>query len=210
MFSGERVRLLLRTYRTELLSGGGVIAGSAVLGAALGLLWWFWAPRLELIASPHGALLVDEEPEEFISSDGRFALIVAVAGLVVGFTMWFWRSKRGPVLLVSLALGGLASSVVMWQLGEEAARVNGRDLISKVELGSSVSVPIVQLHATGLLFLQALLAVVTYVVCASWSREPELRPGLSVEPATPRLEPKLDKAQPGAMQLQLKNVVKAE
>ncbi len=179
------MKLRWHRWRGEVLASGAVIGALTVLGAVLAVLWWQVAPQLDIVASPRGALIAQEQPEEYISSDGRFGLIVGVAGIVAGLAGWLVRRFRGPHVLIALALGALAGSWVMWQVGEEIGTVHGRDIVSVLAAGERDQVPIVELHALGLLFLQPLLAVVTYVVCVSWSSTPELRPTRTVPTQEP-------------------------
>jgi hypothetical protein len=171
----DRFRRKLRKHRNELLGYLTVTLIVGMLGIGLGLIWWWWAPKLALLISPRGALITKDQPEEFIASDGRFAIIAGVAGVVLGLAAWFLRRWRGPGMVLALGVGSFASSWVMWKLGEEVGRVNGRDLISAASMGQRVSVPIVDLRSTGLLCLQSLLIVLTYIVCTSWSKSPDLR-----------------------------------
>jgi hypothetical protein len=191
---GSRARQwqIWQRRRNEVIAAGVLIAVLAAVGVGLSLLWWWWAPQVDIVASPRGALVANEQPEEYISSDGRFGLIVAVAGIAAGLAVWLVRRFRGPVLLVALALGTFAGSWVMWQLGEEIGAVHGRDIAAALAMGEHARAPVVQLHSMGLLFLQPLLAVLTYVVCVSWSSTPDLRsPPVAPEqsPAEPGREP---------------------
>ncbi len=177
-----RLRQAWRQRRGVMVAAGVLVAVLTVVGAGLAVLWWWWGPQLDIIASPRGALVANEQPEEYISSDGRFGLIVGVTGVVAGLAAWLARRFRGPELLLALALGAFAGSLVMWQLGEEIGTVHGQDIVDAMVMGESGQVPIVELHATGLLFLQPLLAVLTYVVCVSWSSTPDLRSTPAVLP----------------------------
>ncbi len=70
--------------RSELVAVAGTVVAGAVLGLAAALAWWALAPRLPLRIAHEGALFVEEQPEEFVASDARFGLLLAIVGVVIG------------------------------------------------------------------------------------------------------------------------------
>ncbi|MGH3546472.1 MAG: hypothetical protein ACRDPW_11205 [Mycobacteriales bacterium] len=174
--SAPRLRQAWQLHRGEVAVCGGVFGALSLIGAVLAVVWWWWAPQLDVVVSSRGVLINVDQPEQYITSDGRFGFIVALTGVVTGLAVWFIRRFRGWSLLLALALGALAGSWVMWQLGEEIGATNVESIVSAMTLGDRGHIPIVELNSLGLLFLQPLLAVLTYVVCVSWSSTPDLRP----------------------------------
>jgi hypothetical protein len=93
--------------------------GLAVLGIALGVLWWALAPRADYRITSGGPVAIGNPSEELlIADDGVFVLIVAGLGLIAGIATWLVRRRRGVAWLLGVALGTLASSAVAWQVGE--------------------------------------------------------------------------------------------
>lgn len=100
-------------------TGAVVVVGLVALGAVLGAVWNLIAPTVPLVVDENGELVFADVsvPQEFIGSDGWFAVVVAVAGVVSGVVVW-WRLRRQPFgALVGIAVGGVLASVVMWRVG---------------------------------------------------------------------------------------------
>ncbi|WP_182442638.1 hypothetical protein [Streptacidiphilus sp. PB12-B1b] len=115
----RRARPSARALRTELLVGLALVAGSALLGLVMGLVWHWVAPKVPLYADSSDIYLLDPEGEQSISADLYFAGIGLVCGLLTG-GLAYWRSRArqgGIAVAVGLALGGLAGGYVAWKLG---------------------------------------------------------------------------------------------
>jgi hypothetical protein len=161
----ERVR--------EVLWAALIAVGIAALGAPLALLWSALGPHVDVVMTSEGPGLVDYNTEAFVAGDGRFALITAVVGALCGFGAWLLRRWRGPVLVIGLALGSLAGAWIMWKLGVKIGVEEYERLLQEAKTGQEFEQPM-KLRAEGLVYLQALVAVVVYVVNAAWSRHPDL------------------------------------
>jgi hypothetical protein len=102
-----------------------VLAGSAVLGLAGGLIWGEAAPRATLQEIGAGtAELVDAETRAFIGADVWFCGIAVVAGLLTG--LLGYRFALAPrtggtraAVAASLIAGAVAGSFAMLWLGEQ-------------------------------------------------------------------------------------------
>jgi hypothetical protein len=108
-----------RTLRTELLIGAALLAGSALLGLLMGLVWHWVAPRVPLYADSQDIYLLNPEGEQSIATDMYFAIIGVVCGLVTG-GLAYWRSRAregGLGVAFGLVLGGLLGGWIAWQLG---------------------------------------------------------------------------------------------
>ena len=89
----------------------------AVLGAGLGLLWLWLAPRVPLYSDGKAVFLKDPEGEEAVGADGTFVLLGLAFGAVTGL-LAFARDRSGGVgRLLGLTAGAVAGSVVAWRLG---------------------------------------------------------------------------------------------
>ena len=90
--------------------------------------------------------------------------------------------RRGPILLLGLAIGCLGAAFVSWKTGTWWGKDDYDSLLQYAAPGRQFPMP-VKLDAKGLLFLEPLTAVLGYVVVAAWSRFPDLKadPGLKRE-----------------------------
>lgn len=179
----------------DALAGLVVLLGVAALGAPLALLWSAIGPHVLVLMTPNGAILDDYNTEAFVGGDVTFGAIAIGAGIITGALAWALRRWRGPALLVGVALGGIAGAWVTWKLGHRIGLSEYRDLVENAAPGRRFEQPM-QLRAHGLIFLQATVAVIVYVVNAAWSHRPDLGaaphspppafPGASLEWAVPQ------------------------
>ncbi|MFF0449498.1 ABC transporter permease [Streptomyces sp. NPDC004609] len=103
--------------RADLRDGVIVVVAVALLGIALGLLWQWLAPKVPLISDGEAVFLTDTEGEESIGSDGTFALLGMVFGVITAAGVFWFRRRGGVVLVAALALGGLLGSLLAWRTG---------------------------------------------------------------------------------------------
>ena len=165
-----------------------ITASLIVLGAVLGVIWEAWSPaRPPGVRIPGGTVQYSETSESFAASDGRFALIVAIVGLAAGAVVWSRRSVRGPWVAFALAVGGLAGSWVMAEVGHLLGHgTNDGKLYTKIP-----HLPL-SLHMTGLFAIEALLAVLVYSVLAAFAVDDDLGrpdPGRDLARRRPGVEP---------------------
>jgi LPXTG-motif cell wall-anchored protein len=91
----------------------------ALTGVPAGLVWWWLAPRADFRITDSGPAAVGNPSSELlVADDVVFALVLAGTGLLLGAAAWFLRRRRGVATVVALALGGCATGLVAWQLGE--------------------------------------------------------------------------------------------
>jgi hypothetical protein len=147
------------------------VGGPTLAGVVIALIWREWAPKTAafVIAGADGKpVVIPDESESQIAGDGRYLLMTVLVGIAVGAATWLIRRQRGPIALLSLAIGSLLGSVVAWQLG--SALATGRHTGA---LNSQIRLPLT-LHATALVFAQALVAVVVYLVLTGLSSTDDL------------------------------------
>ncbi|QKW19166.1 hypothetical protein HUT16_08900 [Kitasatospora sp. NA04385] len=103
----------------ELRIGAVITGAGVVLGAVLGLLWLWLAPRVGYAVQDNHILYRDPEGEELIGSVGVFSLLGLGFGLLTSLGAFLWTRARsgGIAVAVGLAAGGLLGSVIAWQLG---------------------------------------------------------------------------------------------
>lgn len=180
----EPPRAPRRSLRRTVLVTVSVTAVMAVAGGPLGLLWSWVSPSVPVInAGQNGIVVNDPSPEEYIAADGWFTLIGFAFGLVAAVLLWLvLRRDRGPGLLLGGVLGGLAATLVMWQVGRLVGLDDWQRWQSSSTAGQSYDRP-PDLHAYGALLVAAFAAVIVTTLLAGWSNDPDLdRPGAKPGP----------------------------
>jgi len=160
---------------------GLILAVQLGLGLLIGLIWTNWAPRTTSFVvptdDPNRSTIIPGSNEDQIAGDGRFFLLAAIAGVLIGLLAWRLRALRGPAAPLVLAAGGLlGSAVAMWL---------GTSLSSGQSSGPPRSTlhPPVHLHALSLLWLMPFVSVLLYVLIAGMSSDPQLQSSDQPAPA---------------------------
>ena len=175
-----------RELRTELLLGLALIAGSAVLGLLMGLLWEKVAPKVPLYADSSDIYLSDPEGEQAITADAYFAIIGAVIGLLLA-ALAYWRTRARQVgvgVPVGLALGGLLGGYLAMRLGVHLGPSGNIIATAKsVALGKTFYGPLA-VTAKGVLLAWPGVALVTLIVLTSiFSPKPSAPETLWAQPS---------------------------
>jgi hypothetical protein len=162
--------------RPELLWAAITACAVAAVGLPLAFLWAALGPHVDIVMTAPGRPdLTDYNTEAFVAGDGRYAAITALAGAVAGGVAWSRSRVRGPVMVIGLAIGALAGAWITWKLGTEQGLDEFRRLLATAETGQRFEQNM-RLRAIGLVFLEPIVAVSVYVICAAWSRYPDLIP----------------------------------
>ncbi|AGZ40308.1 DUF2567 domain-containing protein [Actinoplanes friuliensis] len=175
----EQPRPLRRSWSRMVSVAVLLTVALAVAGAPLGLLWSWLSPSVPVInAGQNGIVVNDPSPEEYIAADGWFTLLGFGFGLLVAVLIWLvLRRDRGPALLLGVAFGGLACSVVAWQVGRLVGLSAWNSWQDTSAPGDTYSRP-PDLQAYGALLVIAFAAVIVTTLLAGWSNDPDLeRPG---------------------------------
>ncbi len=153
-----------RTARTVLLA----VAGCLVLGAVLGVVWAWLAPRVPLEVVGDGAVPEEYQPGGFIAADGVFAVLAVLAGVVVATLLLRWDG-RPLVCLGAGVLGGSLGALLMWWVGSRIGAVDVDAVVATSPDGTVFDAPL-RLRMPGVLLLwpTAVAAVVTALATVDW------------------------------------------
>jgi hypothetical protein len=170
--------------RADLKVALAMLAGIALAGVPLGLLWWWLAPRAEFHITADGPVADGvPSPELLVADDGVLALLLAALGLAAGILGWRLRHRRGLAILLAVAFGSALAGVVAWRLGVLLAPAPSRAEIADV--GGTVTTGL-SLGALPVLAVGPFLAVLAYLVPAAYSARDDLGrpdPGAATPPA---------------------------
>ncbi|NDI47589.1 DUF2567 domain-containing protein [Goekera deserti] len=162
----------LRGARGDLRTAAGVVLVLAVLGGPAGLLWLWWAPRADFRITDTGPVAIGDVSSELLAGDDSvYLFVLAGLGLLAGAATWALRRHRGVPVLVALALGMVAASVVAWQVGERLGA--GPSPEELVDVGRRVTTAL-ELNAIAALAIGPFLAVLVYLLCTVFAAHDDL------------------------------------
>lgn len=180
---------MVRWWRSSALGGGRArslriwavtTAVLVLLGPPAGLLWAGISPGVRYLVVDGTAVLADPETQALIGTDGRFAMITALAGLLCGFVAYAMGGRgRDIALLLGLAVGGLAATVLAWRVGHLVGLETFQRLTRTAPTGTAVT-GVADLRARGVLVFWPVLAVGAYGMLEALDaarRVPRLAPG---------------------------------
>lgn len=148
--------------RRNFLVGLSVLAGVAILGGPVGLVWAAVAPRAVYVLTPEGATLANPATEALAAADGWFAVVSAVAGLACGAVAYVVAGRRHDVAaVVALAAGGAVAGLVAWRVGQLPDLAEFRHAVRTRPDGTRVE-GFLSLNAASALVVWPLLAVATF------------------------------------------------
>jgi hypothetical protein len=121
-----------------------VIAGTALLGAATGLVWAAVAPRaLAEVIGRDSANLVNPEASAFIAADGWFTLLTAVGGVISGLLGYVLAVRRqGPLAMAGVLAGALAATLIARWIGQDFGVAAYNHILGVGRPGALVHVPL--------------------------------------------------------------------
>ncbi|WP_225993866.1 hypothetical protein [Actinomadura rudentiformis] len=133
-----------------------------LLGPLAGLLWAKIVPTVEYVVIQGEPLFADPEGQGPVGMDGRFALIVMLAGIGCGGLAYLAGGRGNDIpLVLGLAVGGIAAAVIAWKTGHQIGLAAYEDAVRTAKDGATVK-GVAELRATGIVTFWPILAVGTY------------------------------------------------
>jgi len=172
----------------------------AALGYPLGWLWSSVAPWLPGVIESDGLFLAQPYGEQRAGAETWFMMLSIGAGILIAIIAWLaLRRFRGPLMVVALAVGGVAASWLAWRIGHNIGRGHALDLARHGKIGQIVQVPpdlrikqsgnIAYWHdlpyISGVLLYLAIAAIFVYVLIAAFTANAGLIPGRRNPDAAP-------------------------
>jgi hypothetical protein len=149
-WSGVRRQLLTATVTTLV---------TAVPGALVGLLWQAISPSIRYVIVDGRPVIADPETQTLISTDGRFAILTAVAGLVCGMAAYLAAGRAADIaIVIGLAVGGIGAALLAWRVGHYIGLDAFQHAVRGAKDGALVT-GVADLRATGVLVFWPLVAV---------------------------------------------------
>lgn len=133
----------------------GWFAGAGLIGA---LVWWQVTPLAEFTKGETGAEMGEGQLGRQVSADGWYFVIAAVGGLLSGIALLSLRRRDPLVMVVLVALGGLAAGWLMLRIGLWLGPPDPEAVLSQVEVGDTVPVQL-EPRARGVQFVWPIAAL---------------------------------------------------
>ncbi len=139
-----------------------VVAGTALLGAVIGVVWAAAAPRaLVVVVGPGSADVVNPETDAFIAADAWFTLLTVAGGVISGLLGHALAVRRhGAPAMAAVLAGGLAAALVARWVGQQPGTAAFNHSLSAGRAGVLLHAPLM-LGGTGVLAFWALAAGIT-------------------------------------------------
>jgi hypothetical protein len=171
--------------KTELREAAVITVVVALAGVLLGVLWWWLAPHVPLVADDSAVYLKDTEGEQAIGVDGTFTLLALGFGAVSALGVFLVRRRGGVPLVVALAVGGLLGSLLAWRIGTWLGPTQNVVAHAKaVGKGVTFSAPL-KLGAKGALLAWSVAALVLHLGLTALFGPRDPDPYQSPYPAAP-------------------------
>ncbi|MEU3022856.1 hypothetical protein ABZ644_09235 [Nocardiopsis alba] len=193
----ERARAGASGVARALIVAACVFGAVVLLGALLGPLWWWLAPRPEVTALGEGEIFPGTSEEAF-AGEGYFVVITAVAGMITGYLCYMaqftladrrLQDLRLPLLLVS-AVAAAVAAILVWRIGV-ALDAPAREIVLTADPGDTV-MGALRLQATAFLVVWPFVHVLQYGLLDGVSLLRSDQPGVPEPEPAPTAAPEPD------------------
>jgi len=113
-----------------------------VLGLLGGVLWWLLVDPAAYTKTRTGGVMSEADLSRQFAADGVYAVIAAVAGLVTGLVMTWWRSRDPLLTSVLLVVGAVLAAAVMALTGHLLGPGDPGAALGAAKVGGRVPIPL--------------------------------------------------------------------
>jgi uncharacterized membrane protein YeaQ/YmgE (transglycosylase-associated protein family) len=148
-----------------------VLGSMAVLGLVCGVLWWLLVEPAEFTKLESGGAMGEVELGRRFAADGWYVVLAAVAGLLAGVALTWWRSRDALLTAALLLVGAVVAAVLMEQVGQLLGPPDPRPVLAAAEVGAKVPT---QLEVDAFtVYLTWPVAVLAGALVVLWGRLPD-------------------------------------
>jgi hypothetical protein len=115
-----------------------VVGGLALIGLVCGVLWWLLVSPAEFTRLRNGGEMSEAQLARRFTSDATYVVVAAVAGLLAGLVLTWWRSRDPLVTSGLLVLGSLVAAAVMALSGHLLGPGDTRAALAAAKVGTHV------------------------------------------------------------------------
>lgn len=117
-----------------------VLGSLIVLGLLCGVLWWLLFEPAMFTKLKSGATMGETQLIKRFNADGWYAVIAAVAGLLSGGVLTWWRSRDFLFTVVLLVVGSALAAAVMAVVGHLLGPPDPKAALAAAKVGAKVPV----------------------------------------------------------------------
>ena len=151
--------------RRQLLTTTVTTLVTALPGALVGFVWQAISPSVRYVIFDGKPVLADPETQALISSDGRYVVLTALAGVVCGAAVYLAAGRGTDMAMAAgLALGGIGAALLAWRVGHQIGLPAFQHAVRGAKDGAFVTEP-ANLHATGALVFWPIVALGFFGLC---------------------------------------------
>jgi hypothetical protein len=140
----------------------------ALAGALVGIVWPHLVAPVRVTRTDFGLLTGETALANRFATDGWFAVLGGVVGLVLGGLLTWWRRSEEVFTVIAVALGAAAASVIAAWVGYQLGPDDPTTVLRHAKVGTT-ALDVVKVSATAAYFVWPVMALVGALVVL-WGR----------------------------------------
>jgi hypothetical protein len=122
------------------LDAAWVLGGLLVLGVLCGVLWWLLVDPAMFTKLDSGAAMGEPQLGKRFNADGWYAVLAAIAGLLAGGVLTWWRSRSFLFTTALLVVGSAVAAAAMALVGHVLGPPDPEAALAAAKVGARVPV----------------------------------------------------------------------